>query len=152
MFSSKAVLASKNRLVYNAFEILRGAALCYCVFLYGIEVRYCTGPSMEPTIQNEDIIVVEKITRHLDSFRRGDIVVCISPTDPKSAQCKRILGLPGDILEGPGYGYQVVPQGSVWLQGDNFEDSTDSRSYGAVPKGLIVGRAFFKLNKWTWLQ
>ena len=36
-----------------------------------------------------------------------------------------------------------VPAGHVWLQGDNWMDSTDSRHYGPVPLGLLMGRAFF---------
>ena len=39
-----------------------------------------------------------------------------------------------------------VPKGHVWLQGDNFINSTDSRHYGPVPYALIRGRAFLKVH------
>jgi mitochondrial inner membrane protease subunit 1 len=41
--------------------------------------------------------------------------------------------------------HHVVPQGHVWLQGDNLNNSTDSRSYGAVPLALVRGRVFYKM-------
>ncbi|XP_022695476.1 mitochondrial inner membrane protease subunit 1-like isoform X2 [Varroa jacobsoni] len=107
--------------------------------------RIC--PSMEPTIQSGDMIVVERITAHTRNFQRGDIVVCRSPTDPDSLLCKRVVGLPGDILDNPETGSQIVPKGNVWLLGDNYTNSTDSRHFGFVPIGLLIGRAFFKLNK-----
>lgn len=39
-----------------------------------------------------------------------------------------------------------IPPGQVWLLGDNQQNSLDSRSYGPVPLGLVVGRAFFKFG------
>lgn len=39
----------------------------------------------------------------------------------------------------------TVPRGHVWLEGDNFENSTDSRKYGPVPLGLIKGRVMLRL-------
>ena len=39
-----------------------------------------------------------------------------------------------------------VPEGHVWLQGDNLANSTDSRAYGAVPLGLVRGRVFYKVH------
>ncbi|XP_010638716.1 mitochondrial inner membrane protease subunit 1 isoform X2 [Fukomys damarensis] len=38
-----------------------------------------------------------------------------------------------------------VPTGHVWLEGDNLQNSTDSRFYGPIPYGLIRGRIFFKI-------
>jgi hypothetical protein len=43
-----------------------------------------------------------------------------------------------------------VPQGHVWLLGDNPNHSRDSRHYGPVPSGLIIGKAVFRFNIRTW--
>ena len=43
-----------------------------------------------------------------------------------------------------------VPQGHVWLLGDNPSNSRDSRHYGPVPMGLIIGKAVFRFNIRTW--
>ena len=46
----------------------------------------------------------------------------------------------------------MVPPGHVWLQGDNFTDSTDSRSYGPVPIAMITGRVVCTLwPKFKWI-
>ncbi|XP_003747870.2 mitochondrial inner membrane protease subunit 1 [Galendromus occidentalis] len=131
---------------------LQGVAIGYCIFEYGIQTSHCTGPSMEPTIHDGDIIVIEKISAIRNSFKRDDIVVCRSPSEPDSYLCKRLIGLPGDILTSPDIGSQEVPRGRVWLQGDNYNNSHDSKDFGPVPMGLLKGRAIFKLNTWEILR
>ncbi|KAF4803688.1 Mitochondrial inner membrane protease subunit 1 [Turdus rufiventris] len=110
----------------------------------------CSGPSMEPTIQNSDIVFSENLSRHFYCIRKGDIVIVKSPNDPKSNICKRVIGLegdrvctsnPSDFLKSHSY----VPKGHVWLEGDNLRNSTDSRCYGPVPYGLIRGRICLKI-------
>jgi len=99
---------------------------------------------------------------------KNDIVVAssLSRTDG-SGVCKRIVGLPGDVIIandrflehtggngfsgiGDGLSYRrrryVVPDGHVWLEGDNSKCSIDSRDYGPVPASLIRGRVFFRVN------
>jgi len=39
-----------------------------------------------------------------------------------------------------------VPRGHVWLEGDNLENSSDSRTYGPVPYGLLRSRVLYKVN------
>ena len=38
-----------------------------------------------------------------------------------------------------------IPQGHVWLQGDNYYNSTDSRHYGPVPYAVLRGRVVLKV-------
>ncbi|TPX58759.1 hypothetical protein SpCBS45565_g07921 [Spizellomyces sp. 'palustris'] len=104
-----------------------------------------------------DIVVVEHVSRHYRKLDLGDVVVCVSPTDPQKAICKRVLGLPGDyvcvdptLLERR---YITVPPGHIWLQGDNYTNSTDSRKYGPVSLGLLRGRVLCKIwPKFEWIR
>lgn len=89
-------------------------------------------------------------------IKRGDIVIATSPIDPDKLLCKRVVAIEGDIVFGDSFkstilcyiglgSYIRIPQGHIWLQGDNNENSRDSRTFGPVPFGLIRGRAICKL-------
>jgi signal peptidase I len=87
-------------------------------------------------------------TKKLNYLKRGDIVVARSPWDPKQLICKRIVGVSGDNIKQGFLSQQMVPRGHVWLQGDNVNDSKDSRDFGAVPIGLILGKVIFKVYQY----
>lgn len=74
----------------------------------------------------------------------GDIVVFISPQDPNRRHIKRILAMPGDVIQiiETGDIFYIEP-GHCWLEGDNNSSSYDSSDYGPVPLGLIEGRVSF---------
>ncbi|XP_031557185.1 mitochondrial inner membrane protease subunit 1-like [Actinia tenebrosa] len=133
-----------------AYAIIAGASCVHIVHEYLGELILLVGPSMLPTLNSNssgDVVVMERITRHLGTLQRGDITIARSPQDPNSLICKRIAAMAGDIVEtGPEEeDYIKVPKGHLWLLGDNAEDSTDSRDYGSVPYGLVKGRVCFKL-------
>ncbi|KAK7815024.1 hypothetical protein U0070_024367 [Myodes glareolus] len=72
--------------------------IAHCAFEYVGGVVMCSGPSMEPTIQNSDIVFAENLSRHFYAIQRGDVVIAKSPSDPKSNICKRVIGLEGDKI------------------------------------------------------
>ena len=79
----------------------------------------------------------------------GDVVV-VQHLNRKGNVCKRVVGLPGDqVLLMTDMGRRepltVVPDGHIWLEGDNPANSTDSRTYGAVPAALLVGRVLARI-------
>lgn len=88
----------------------------------------------------------------------GDVIVVQHP-DRVGTVCKRVLGLPGDMVTKPSMramkhgrrlrrrrsGMVVVPDGHIWLEGDNPWNSSDSRNYGPVPASLIVGRVLLRV-------
>jgi len=57
------------------------------------------GASMEPTFHTGERILVEKVTKYLSGFHRGDIVVLNPPGNDNVDYIKRIVGLPGDIVK-----------------------------------------------------
>ena len=91
----------------------------------------------------------------------GDVVVVQHP-DRRGTVCKRVLGLPGDLVVKPpasmrkrrhannrrnnqGAGLLVIPDGHIWIEGDNTMNSKDSRDYGPIPAALIVGRVLCRV-------
>ncbi|KAK6943117.1 Peptidase S26 [Dillenia turbinata] len=126
----------------------------FTVGLIGLTVsdRYVSifpvrGASMSPTLNpgtssHDDHVLVEKFCLQKYNFKRGDVVVFCSPTNHKEKHIKRITGLAGEWFA-PTYLYDAVriPEGHCWVEGENLANSTDSRSFGPIPLGLIQGRA-----------
>lgn len=119
--------------------------------------------SMEPTLLPHDRVLVDKILYRLRQPRRGDVIVLKYPLNPQRNYIKRIVALPGDRLEirdgklyvngtrvveqylngdaQGNFGPLTVPADSVFVMGDNRNNSEDSRAFGALKKNLIVGQA-----------
>mmetsp|Transcript_1650 Transcript_1650/g.3955 ORF Transcript_1650/g.3955 Transcript_1650/m.3955 type:complete len:193 (-) Transcript_1650:353-931(-) len=128
------------------------AGLMHCVREYLFDITLCSGPSMLPALGVQgNVVMLESVTPRMQRIRVGDVVIASSPNNPANSVCKRVCGLAGDVVEVlPSHSLQkvrheVVPPGHVWLQGDNLHNSTDSRTYGAVPIGLVRGRVFCKI-------
>ena len=112
-------------------------------------IRQVNGPSMLPTMAVDGEAVIEnRLSFWLNPgcLERGDLVTFESPLAPGRLVCKRLLGLPGDIicvdptgLKAPSSEHVVVPRGHLWLAGDNADFSRDSRDYGPVPLSLVRG-------------
>lgn len=105
---------------------------------------------MLPTLRSSgDVVLVEKLSlssyvQHPHIIKKGDIVVCTSPQEPKKIICKRVIGRPGEMVWS-GFMLEQVPPGHIWLEGDNKSKSNDSRAFGPVPVGLLRGRVVCKL-------
>ncbi|XP_028258182.1 mitochondrial inner membrane protease subunit 1 isoform X2 [Parambassis ranga] len=72
--------------------------IAHCAFEYIGEFVVCSGPSMEPTIVNQDVVFSERMSRHLCKIKKGDIVIAKSLYDPNMNICKRVVGLEGDKI------------------------------------------------------
>jgi signal peptidase I len=144
--------------------------------------------SMEPTIQVNDRVMVNKLAYQFGDVNRGDVVVFTNPMEPESTESvpeavirsvleavgirtrglddliKRVVGLPGETIEIrdgemlidgspinepytdasflPDFGPVEVPADSIFVMGDNRDESFDSRRFGAIPIDHVIGRAF----------
>lgn len=132
--------------------------------LFIISPMRVDGSSMAPTLLDGERMIVEKVSYWFDGPERGDVVVCFYPNYTISC-VKRVVGLPGEtisITDGQIYinGEKLdetsywqdyiyydlepveIPAGTVFVIGDNRNDSKDSRnpSVGPIPYYRIVGR------------
>ena len=139
--------------------------------IYVVSPIRVNGTSMDPTLENGDIMILNKIGYHFGQIKRFDIVV-IKYKD--ELLIKRVIGLPGETIEYrdnklyingrqindpypstetddfyiTDIGLEKIPSDSYFVMGDNRANSLDSRSneIGVVKKDIIVGRA--KLIIW----
>ena len=118
--------------------------------------------SMSPALQVGDHIAVTPY--RFSEPRRGDVVVFRSPANERELIVKRIVGLPGDLLDSRlgrvrigahtlpetylatpattgAIQAQIIPADSYFVMGDNRDSSYDSRHWGPLPGRLVVGRA-----------
>lgn len=120
--------------------------------------------SMKPTLNPGEFVLVNKLAYKLGKAQIGDIIVFHYPKNPKEDYIKRVIGLPGDtvtiqdnsvtvngqklderyISAEPAYsGSWTVPANSLFVLGDNRNQSSDSHSWGFVPYDYVVGKAVF---------
>ena len=130
--------------------VVKFGCLLHCIHDYVIEVTMCIGPSMLPTFNpSGDIVLLDRFSpRFLNNMKRGDIIVARSPTSARQTVCKRIRAVEGDHVRTGGPFREklvTVPKGHIWLEGDNPNNSTDSRHYGTVPAALVLGRVLLKV-------
>ncbi|GAX91422.1 signal peptidase I [Effusibacillus lacus] len=132
------------------------------------------GESMMPTMEHRERLIVNKLIYRIHKPEYGDIIVFKYPADKSKDFIKRVIGLPGDTVEVKGgkvyrngqelkepylgeptngtWGPEKVPEGKIFVMGDNRNNSKDSRdrTVGFIPYDLVVGRAdlvFWPLNK-----
>lgn len=101
---------------------------------------------MWPEIQDGDLVLITPFSVNYNLIKKGDIVFCRSPKNPRSVICKRLIGMEGDTVFNDEKGFEeYVEKGRVWLEGDNKEFSVDSRSFGPLPYGLIISKVSLRL-------
>ncbi|KAL5343130.1 peptidase S24/S26A/S26B/S26C [Aspergillus crustosus] len=128
-------------------------------------VQLAEGPSMYPTFSPRgDYLLVSRRHKHGRGVEVGDVVRFYHPSFLGVHGAKRVIGLPGDFVcrdevlstEVGGLGEMIrVPEGHVYLAGDNLPWSRDSRNYGPIPMGMINGKVVARvwpLSKIQWVE
>ncbi|KNE56681.1 hypothetical protein AMAG_02464 [Allomyces macrogynus ATCC 38327] len=141
-----------HQIGHHALFFVKLGAFIHVFNSYVAEVTMCMGPSMLPTFNMlGDFVLIDKISPRFGRIELGDVVVATSLSNPDRVVCKRITGMPGDVicvdpsLDATSREYLKVPRGHVWLSGDNFSNSTDSRNYGPVPLALVKGKVLARI-------
>ena len=189
---------TKTRRIVGETALLVVTAVVLAVLLRTFVAQAFRIPSesMVPQLEVHDRVVVSRLAYHLHDPRRGDVVVfdcppkagCLRPPHRNAVQrgvdtvlesllirqpaveeyIKRVIGLPGDVVEGkdgavyvnghrlvepylpPGtvtstFGPVRVEPGRLWVMGDNRSNSSDSRVFGTIDEDTIVGRAINRI-------
>jgi signal peptidase I len=89
-----------------------------------------SGHSMEPTFKDGDRVVINRLVYLFSSPKTGDIVALKHPKNGDKILLKKIK--------------KVVAGNQFFVVGENKLDSTDSRYFGKVNKGLILGKFWFR--------
>jgi signal peptidase I len=156
----------------EAVETLILAAIIYAMVNLTTARRVVQGPSMLPTLETGQFLLVSRVAYHLGEPQRGDIIVFHPPLLITEDVVKRIIGMPGEtvsieagqvyidgqLLEEPyitmparGSGSWEVPEGHYFVMGDNRNNSQDSRSWEALARERIIGPAWLSYwppNQW----
>jgi nickel-type superoxide dismutase maturation protease len=94
-----------------------------------VEVR---GSSMLPSLSPGDWALAVAPSR----YRRGEVVVVEHPARPGFEMVKRLVAVPGDLTPDG----RVLEPDEFWIEGDQPESSTDSRSFGPVRRHHLKAR------------
>lgn len=160
------------------WELVRFALIALVIVIpirmFVAEPFIVSGTSMFPTFQNNNYLIVDKISYELGTPQRGDVIVFRYPKNPSQFFIKRIIGLPGDTVDvksainqvtitnathpdgfilddsfvqnvGGIDGHIVLGPNQYYVMGDNRIASSDSRYWGPVDKSLLVGKVFLRL-------
>lgn len=161
---------TKDWIIPIAFAI----ALASTVRGYALARVNVDGPSMNSTLQNNDVMFEEKISLYTHDIKRGDIITFNSHDPLAPSYIKRVIGLAGDIIEikdekvylnnkelkedylstgtiteGGDFLKEnvayTVPKDSIFVMGDNRIVSKDSRYIGPVKLSDIQGKVFVRV-------
>ncbi|HEY6351358.1 MAG TPA: signal peptidase I [Candidatus Angelobacter sp.] len=164
-----AVSEDRNLRVLNTWvrDLFLSLGISLFIILFVYQPVKVEGGSMEPGLQDQERIFINKLAYKLEDIQRGDIVVFRYPRDTRKSFIKRVIGLPGDrvrvfdgrvylngqltsepyvpeeYLDSRSYPEVKVPADSYYVLGDHRSMSNDSRDFGAVQRNYIYGKAVF---------
>ncbi|XP_050529140.1 mitochondrial inner membrane protease subunit 2-like isoform X2 [Daktulosphaira vitifoliae] len=121
------------------------------------------GISMQPTFNPNrcvDHVFLFRLPVKFDKIKPGDVIVAISPRNPKETIIKRVIGTEGDTVTSKRNEYSpiikiTIPKGHIWIEGDNKGHTYDSTTFGPISKGLVVAKVpviIWPPNRWQWVK
>lgn len=154
----------------DAFKYIIVIVVVLIIVLYVVSLQQVVGPSMQPNLNNGDVLILSKIHYRLFDIKRNDVIVL---NDEKNKfMIKRVIGLPGETIsykdnilyiDGVAYNeklyegittadfdlkdleYDKIPEDTYFVLGDNRGNSTDSRILGPISKEDIIGKVMVKI-------
>ena len=173
---------SRQGLWTESLRLARDIFLIIVVFIlfgvFAVQPVVVEGTSMLPELHDGERLLVNKLVYYRiksvswGHIERGDIVVFWYPKEPDKSYVKRVIGLPGEMVEVrngkvyidgnelaeqyldtehnqslPSFPAKRVEEHHYFVMGDNRDNSSDSRYWGLVPEKYIYGKAFFRYWK-----
>jgi len=173
---------SRQGIWSESLRLMRDIFLIIIVFIlfgvFAVQPVVVEGTSMLPQLNDGERLLVNKLVYYKiqsvswGHLERGDIVVFWFPKEPDKSYVKRIIGLPGEMVEVrngkvivdgqelqedyldlehnqslPTFPAKKVDEHHYFVMGDNRDNSSDSRYWGLVPEKYIYGKAFFRYWK-----
>ena len=146
-------------------SIVTAVVMALLIRTFIVELYIVDGPSMRPTLQHEERLVVNKFIYKVRNPEKGEILIFKYPRDTSRDFIKRVIAVGGDTIEikegrvyvndqmlkedyilektRTEYHKVTVPEGTLFVMGDNRNNSDDSRfaDVGFVPLDLVKGKA-----------
>ena len=156
-------------------ETIIFAAIIFILVQLPLQARVVEGASMAPELNKGERLFINKLMyKSFPDFfqnkylfhppKRGEIIVFTPPHDYERNFVKRVIGIPGDIIDIDGYHVYVngeiqkfslnktdrihenypviVPEGEYFVLGDNRSKSLDSRNWGTLKEESIIGKVW----------
>ncbi|MEJ5867090.1 signal peptidase I [Pseudokineococcus sp. 5B2Z-1] len=152
--------------------VLLVAAAVLALRAFVVEVRHVEGASMAPSLRGGGLVLLDKLAPRLAGVDPGDVVVLRAPGGEDVV--KRVVAVGGqevsiseavlhvdgravdepqvdhEAMDGVLLGPLLVPEGSVYVLGDERGASVDSRDFGPVDAGAVVGRVVWpRTGAWS---
>src|ERR1700691_3934135 len=148
-------------------DLVIALSLAIVIIIFFYQPVKVEGTSMAPLLSDQERIFINKFVYRFEPIARGDVVVFWYPLDKSKSFIKRVIGLPGEIIElrggrlyvngkeskeiyipssyldGSSYGPITIPEGNYFVMGDHRDSSNDSRVFGPVGRPYIYGKAVF---------
>ena len=173
---------SRQGIWTESLRLIRDIFLIVVIFIlfgvFAVQPVVVEGTSMLPQLNDGERLLVNKLVYYKiqsvswGHLERGDIVVFWFPKEPDKSYVKRVIGLPGEMVEVrngrviidgqelkedyldlehnqslPSFPPKRVEEHYYFVMGDNRDNSSDSRYWGLVPEKYIYGKAFFRYWK-----
>lgn len=148
-------------------DIVIAVALALVIIAFIYQPVKVEGTSMVPLLGDQERIFINKFVYELEPIARGDVVVFRYPRDPRKSFIKRVVGLPGELVEirrgvvyinglslheeyitvtgrdDDSFSPMLLSPGQYFVLGDHRRNSNDSRAWGTVHREHIYGKAVF---------
>jgi len=164
--------------IWEVFKIVIIALIIVVPIIYFLfKPFFVRGQSIHPSFQDGYYLIIDELSYRFSETKRGDVVVFKYPNNPSQRYIKRVIGLPGELVEinsgsvmvysedgkqvldereylsfdakTPGQAKTSLDENEYFVLGDNRSLSSDSRSWGALNREYIIGKVFIRAWPFT---